>query len=102
MTGEQAVREYALMEGRAAEEWLDSLHIRPLLSRPLIQLSNGENKRVQLAIALLEEPELLILDNPFLGLDTAGRELLHQIINELAAKGIKVLLLMTGMHESPE
>src|SRR5258708_22637771 len=68
----------------------------------MIQLCNGENKRVQLAIALLEEPELLILDNPFLGLDTAGRELLHQIINGLAAKGIQVLLLMTGMQELPE
>src|SRR5258708_6132253 len=102
ITVEQELREYTVMEGPAAEEWLDSLHIRPLLSRPVIQLSNGENKRVQLAIALLEEPELLILDNPFLGLDTAGRELLHQIINGLAAKGIQVLLLMTGMQELPE
>ncbi|HWK05226.1 MAG TPA: ATP-binding cassette domain-containing protein [Puia sp.] len=102
ITVEQELREYTVMEGPAAEEWLDNLHIRPLLSRPLIQLSNGENKRVQLAIALLEEPELLILDNPFLGLDTAGRRLLHQIINGLAAKGIQVLLLMTGMQELPE
>ena len=101
ITVEQELLEYTVMEGPAAEEWLDNLHIRPLLSRPLIQLSNGENKRVQLAIALLEEPELLILDNPFLGLDTAGRKLLHQIINGLAAKGIQVLLLMTGMLELP-
>ena len=102
ITVEQELREYTVMEGPGAEEWLDNLHIRPLLSRPLIQLSNGENKRVQLAIALLEEPELLILDNPFLGLDTAGRGLLHQIINGLAAKGIQVLLLMTGLQEFPE
>ena len=81
--------------------WLDSLHIRPLLSRPLIQLSNGENKRVQLAIALLEEPELLILDNPFLGLDTEGRTVLHSIINSLAAKGMQ-LLLITHAGELPE
>jgi len=101
ITVEQELREYTVMEGPAAAAWLDNLHIRPLLARPLIQLSNGENKRVQLAIALLEEPELLILDNPFLGLDTAGRKLLHQIINELAAKGIQVILLMTGMQELP-
>jgi molybdate transport system ATP-binding protein len=81
-------------------EWMDSLHIRPLLKKPLIQLSNGENKRVQLAIALLGEPELLILDNPFLGLDTEGRATLHHIINGLAARGIQ-LLLITGGQEIP-
>ncbi|HEY8972038.1 MAG TPA: ATP-binding cassette domain-containing protein, partial [Puia sp.] len=81
-------------------EWLDTLHIRPLLTRPLIQLSNGENKRVQLAIALLENPDLLILDNPFLGLDTEGRATLHHIINTLAEKGIQ-LLLITSPRELP-
>src|ERR1700761_420095 len=66
--------------------WLDSLHIRPLLEKPLIQLSNGENKRTQLAIAMLQSPELLVLDNPFLGLDTEGRKTLHAIINRLAGQ----------------
>ena len=79
---------------------LDTLHIRPLLQRPLIQLSNGENKRVQLAIALLDVPELLILDNPFLGLDAEGRATLHAIINSLPAKQIQ-LLLITSPHELP-
>lgn len=78
----------------------DALHIRPLLKKPLIQLSNGENKRVQLAIALQEDPELLILDNPFLGLDAEGRATLHTIIDGLAARGIQ-LLLITGAHELP-
>jgi molybdate transport system ATP-binding protein len=86
--------------GGAAPHWLDSLHIRPLLNKPLIQLSNGENKRVQLAIALLGRPKLLILDNPFLGLDTEGRTTLHAIINELARSGMQ-LLLITNPHEIP-
>jgi molybdate transport system ATP-binding protein len=81
--------------------WLDTLHIRPLLQKPLIQLSNGENKRTQLAIALLASPELLILDNPFLGLDAEGRAMLHAIINELAARKIQ-LLLITSTHEVPD
>lgn len=87
-------------QGLEKWEWLDNLHIRPLLTRPLIQLSNGENKRVQLAIALLENPDLLILDNPFLGLDTEGRATLHAIINMLAAKDIQ-LLLITSPRELP-
>ncbi|GGA82426.1 ATP-binding cassette domain-containing protein [Puia dinghuensis] len=81
--------------------WLDSLHVRPLLTRPLIQLSNGENKRTQLAIAMLQSPELLILDNPFLGLDAEGRATLHTIINHIAAKNIQ-LLLITSPHEIPD
>jgi molybdate transport system ATP-binding protein len=85
---------------RTDDHWLDDLHIRPLLKKPLIQLSNGENKRVQLAIALLSKPELLILDNPFLGLDTEGRATLHTIINTLAARNIPILLI-TSPQELP-
>jgi molybdate transport system ATP-binding protein len=91
--------EPGMMEGRS-EDWLDDLHVRPLLSKPLIQLSNGENKRVQLAIALLESPDMLILDNPFLGLDVDGRAVLHTIIDRMAATGMQILLI-TGEREIP-
>jgi molybdate transport system ATP-binding protein len=77
------------------------LHIRPLLHKPLIQLSNGEHKRVQLAIALLNSPGFLILDNPFLGLDVEGRATLHDIINALSKQGIQLLLITNG-HDLPE
>lgn len=100
ITVEQELTPYVPPETLHTWEWLDHLHIRPFLSRPLIQLSNGENKRVQLAIALLEEPDFLILDNPFLGLDTEGRATLHRIINMLAEKGIQ-LLLITSPRELP-
>ncbi|WP_431216837.1 ATP-binding cassette domain-containing protein [Puia sp. P3] len=95
----QELREYAGWEGQP-DQWLDGLHISPLLNKPLIQLSNGENKRVQLGIALLNKPELLILDNPFLGLDTEGRATLHAIINNLAARGMQILLI-TSPNELP-
>jgi molybdate transport system ATP-binding protein len=88
------------VSGEPDEEWLDGLHVRALLPKPLIQLSNGENKRVQLAIALLEKPELLILDNPFLGLDAEGRSVLHAIIDRLATGGMQILLI-TGEREIP-
>ncbi len=79
---------------------IELLHIHPLLQKPLIQLSNGENKRVQLAVALLNTPDFLILDNPFLGLDVEGRATLHDIINKLPQKSIH-LLLITSPHELP-
>ncbi|HLI92752.1 MAG TPA: ATP-binding cassette domain-containing protein, partial [Puia sp.] len=81
-------------------EWLDTLGVRSLLQKPLIQLSNGENKRVQLAIAMLERPQILILDNPFLGLDAEGRSVLHTIVNHLAESGTQILLI-TSEREIP-
>jgi molybdate transport system ATP-binding protein len=86
--------------GEADGEWLNQLQVRALLTKPLIQLSNGENKRVQLAIALREKPDLLILDNPFLGLDVEGRSVLNGIIDRLAAGGTPIILI-TGEHEIP-
>jgi len=77
------------------EKWLDILHLRPLLQEPLIQLSNGENKRLQLAEALLSDPGVLIMDNPFIGLDTEGRKTLHSIIDTITKSGIHVILITT-------
>jgi molybdate transport system ATP-binding protein len=80
---------------------LQSLNIEYLLRERLIQLSNGENKRLQLLKALMKRQELLILDQPFTGLDVKGRKLLHDVLNTLSEKGIK-LLLITSPHEIPD
>jgi molybdate transport system ATP-binding protein len=101
ITVEQELKEYTDTENFFNNEWIDVLHVRDLLKKPLIQLSNGENKRTQLAIALLENPELLILDNPFTGLDVEGRETLRDIINEISKKRIHVLLI-ASQNEIPE
>lgn len=79
----------------AIDHWVALLGIEHLLQEPLIQLSNGENKRLQLAKALLQQPSLLILDNPFIGLDTRGRELLHRILDQLAANGLPMIVITT-------
>jgi molybdate transport system ATP-binding protein len=76
--------------------WIDELQVRKLLNEPLIQLSNGENKRLQLVLALLGCPELLILDSPFTGLDPEGRETLSRIIGVISKKGIQILLVTTS------
>ena len=80
---------------------IELLGLNPLLQKPLIQLSNGENKRLQLAKALMQEPELLILDNPFTGLDINGRGLLKDIIRQLIEKGIRIILI-APLSEIPE
>jgi molybdate transport system ATP-binding protein len=78
-----------------ADEWTSLLQITTLLNEPLIQLSNGENKRLQLAIALLQKPRLLVLDNPFIGLDVNGRKIFHSILNTVSQTGITLLLITT-------
>ncbi|MBI3718959.1 MAG: ATP-binding cassette domain-containing protein [Sphingobacteriales bacterium] len=93
--------ETALQTLKNKETWIELLHLTPLLSKPLIQLSNGENKRLQLVKALSANPVLLILDNPFIGLDTEGRATLHSIVASIIKEGIH-LLLITSSHEIPE
>jgi molybdate transport system ATP-binding protein len=89
-----------------AAEWVGLLHLEPLLNEPLLQLSNGENKRLQLAVALLEEPDWLVLDNPFTGLDIEGRKTLHTIIDALAQAGRPAgsphILLISSPAELPD
>jgi len=84
-----------------SENWIELLHLGPLLQEPLLQLSNGENKRLQLAKALLAGSALLILDNPFLGLDAEGRKTLHAILGKICSKGIHIILI-TSPAELPD
>ena len=72
---------------------IDIFQLRPLLEERLIQLSNGENKRLQIAKALLDKPRLLLLDNPFIGLDTNARKLLEDLLKEVTAKGLQVIIV---------
>lgn len=76
-----------------ASYWIDFFGLTPLLNKPMIQLSNGENKRLQLVKALSENPSLIILDNPFIGLDKDGRNLLQLALNQLVQKGLNILLI---------
>ncbi|MBN2636660.1 MAG: ATP-binding cassette domain-containing protein [Prolixibacteraceae bacterium] len=72
--------------------------IEDLLQRKLLSLSNGERKRVQLAVALLGSPDLLILDQPFVGLDVQAREKLAQLFRKLKSNGITFIIVSDPEH----
>jgi molybdate transport system ATP-binding protein len=89
------------IDSQPAVNWIEQLHLTHVLPEPLIQLSNGENKRLQLAKALFLDPALLIMDNPFIGLDVEGRQSLHRILDTIVASGISIILI-TPPQELPD
>ncbi|PHM48150.1 molybdate ABC transporter ATP-binding protein ModF [Xenorhabdus miraniensis] len=76
--------------------------IKDLLSRRFKYLSTGEVRKVLLCQALMADPDLLILDEPFDGLDVYARGQLSQLLESLAAKGITLVLILTRFHELPD
>ncbi|MBN1642830.1 MAG: ATP-binding cassette domain-containing protein [Anaerolineae bacterium] len=77
------------------------LAIDDLLERDLIQLSDGERRKVSIARALLTQPALLILDNPFTGLDVSFRAKLERIIGRLMQDPLRVSVLTPRPDEIP-
>jgi len=72
-----------------------------LKGRPFLALSNGETRRVLLARALLADPALLVLDDPCAGLDPDRREQLKSLLDELAARGMAILVSVRHEDEIP-
>lgn len=75
------------------DQWAELFDIKKLFSERLIQLSNGENKRIQIVKALLQSPSFLLLDNPFTGLDVKSREDLAVVLHEVSNAGLHIILV---------
>ncbi|TDE51194.1 ATP-binding cassette domain-containing protein [Nonomuraea mesophila] len=82
--------------GARWEPWAERLDMGHLLDSPLGELSKGSAHKVGLAQALMAEPQLLILDEPFAGLDADTREALPAIAGEVAARGG---IVIAGDHQ---
>ncbi len=75
----------------AAGEWLARLGLSERASSRIEQLSQGNQQRVQLAAALVHQPDVLVLDEPFAGLDPIVCDVLTDLLREQAARGVPVL-----------
>jgi molybdate transport system ATP-binding protein len=83
------------------QQVVELLGIEALLDRGLWQVSNGERRKVKLAEALLKQPRLLILDNPFTGLDAGFRARLAALIGGSLPGETCVVVVANGPDELP-
>ena len=96
--GEQLRKEaLACQDAQAALKRLEELtalfSLAPVLDKPLVTLSSGELRKFQLTRALLTGPAVLIIDNPFIGLDPRTRALLTRLLASLSQQMTLVLVL---------
>ncbi len=78
---------------RRVKELTALFSMEPLLDKPLVTLSSGELRKYQLTRALLGGPEILVVDNPYIGLDPRTRALLTELLTALSASMTLVLVL---------
>ncbi len=76
---------------RAASSWLEQLGLGARSQEKLIELSHGNQQRVQLAVALVHTPELLVLDEPFAGLDPEAVDSLSALMRSQAQNGAAII-----------
>ncbi len=76
---------------RAADRWSERLGLGDQTEQRVEELSLGNQQRVQLAAALVHEPDMLILDEPFSGLDPIGTDVMSDVLNDRARDGAAVI-----------
>ena len=86
---------------REIGEWLDRFRIPDYLDRKVEELSKGNQQKIQFIAAILHDPEVLIMDEPFTGLDPVNVRLLKEAFLEMRERG-KTLIFSTHQMETVE
>src|SRR3954466_6417883 len=98
MTIRRLLRYYGRLKGKplpevdaAVSEWMERMELRGLEDRPIETLSKGMSQKVQFMAAVVSSPELLILDEPFSGLDPVNAQVLKDAVLEVRRRGTTVV-----------
>ncbi len=109
MTVRRLLAYYASLKGmgvrdarRAAEEWLERFELTDWIDKKTEALSKGMSQKVQFIATVISKPELIILDEPFSGLDPVNLDVLRQAILELRAAGSTVIFSTHDMYIAEE
>ena len=91
-------------ERRALQQHIYELfHLEPLLDKYIILLSSGELRKYKLASSLFTNPKVLIMENPFIGLDADTRDQLKALLGMLAKEqGLQIILVLAKTDEIPD
>ena len=100
----QYLSRFGLIQTRAEEvtanHYKERLSIRaPSIQHPVGMLSGGNQQKVMLSKWLNTKPQILILDEPTRGIDVGAKAEVHQLISELAAQGLGIILISSDMPE---
>ncbi len=87
---------------RVLRELLDEFSITHLRHSPAVSLSGGERRRVEIARALATAPKFMLLDEPFAGIDPIAIGDIRQLVRQLTARGIGVLITDHNVRETLE
>ena len=84
---------------RRAKEWLDRLGLTEWSGKKLVDLSKGMQQKVQFITAVIHKPPLVILDEPFSGLDPVNAATVEEIMLEMRSKGSTIVLSTHRMEQ---
>jgi ABC-2 type transport system ATP-binding protein len=107
MTARKVLAYFGSIKGLTEKEivhrvphWLETIGLADWADKKVEELSRGMHQKLQFAVTVINEPELVILDEPFSGLDPLNQELLKTIILEMRNQGRTVIFSTHVMHEA--
>jgi len=107
MTARKALAYFGAINGlkndelaRAVPQWLKRAELADWADKKVEELSRGMHQKLQFAVTVINNPELVILDEPFSGLDPLNQDLLKNIILQMRDEGKTVIFSTHVMHEA--
>ncbi len=92
----------AVAADRAATSWLDMLELPQAMGRRCEELSKGQQQKIQFVATILHDPDLIVLDEPFSGLDPINAALMSKVIERLHEEGRTIVFSTHVLHQAEQ